>query len=333
MMNKARRRGFGLLAVWGSGVLVACSVDTSGLHYLPDSEFHDLANQGEAGDGNVDVGGVANIAGVSNKAGSNGKAGSSSGGTTSVGGNASSGASSGGSLAVGGAGGTPSGGVTGGGMPGGGMPNSCTPAVGSSSDPLLDDFNDMNPMLPTPMNATRMGGWYITNDGKGSMVPPADPNQPPIPNFKPDYNNMGYAMHLKGSGFSLWGANLGVTLLNVPGRPPCPYDLSRFKGIRFYLQGTSSDQTLHFSLTTVETADMQHGGSCDGMKEKCFDNYFADMAWMPPTWKVIEVEWASLKQGNWGAVKPLNMQHVLNIEFGTKPNVQFDFSIDQIEFY
>jgi hypothetical protein len=213
------------------------------------------------------------------------------------------------------------------------MSDACGTAVGSSSDPLLDDFNDMNPMLPTPMGATRMGGWYITNDGTGNMTPPADPNQPPIPGFKPDYNSMGSAMHLKGAGFTDWGANLGVTLLNVPGRPPCPYDVSRFQGIRFYVQGMISDQTVHVSVTTVETADMQHGGTCDGMKEKCFDNYFVDVKWMSPSWKQLQVEWISLKQGNWGAVKPLNMKHVLNIEFGVRANTQFDVSIDQIEFY
>jgi hypothetical protein len=325
MKNQSKHSGLGIVIMWATGLAGACSVDTSDLHFVPDDDFGKLSELGDAGDGNIDTGGVGNIAGVLNKAGSGNKAGSNSGGVPGTGGTSSTGGTpptTGGTSSVGG--GVSSGGVSAAGMQ----------AVGSLNDPLLDDFNDMNPMLPnTMMNGSRMGGWYITNDGTGNMMPPADPTKPPIPDFKPDYNNMGYAMHLKGGGFKDWGANLGVTLVNAQGRPPCPYDLSRFSGIRFYLQGMVSDGVLHFSLTTAETADAEHGGTCDIKTEKCFDNFAFDLMQVSPNWKLIQIPWSALKQGGWGAVKQLNVKNVLNIEFGVKPNTTFDFMLDQVEFY
>jgi hypothetical protein len=49
------------------------------------------------------------------------------------------------------------------------------------------------------------------------------------------------------------GAHLGVSLLNVMGRPSCPYDVSRLTGVKFWAIGAVDTGYLRFTVPTVET--------------------------------------------------------------------------------
>ena len=64
------------------------------------------------------------------------------------------------------------------------------------------------------------------------------------------------------------------------------------------------------------------------------DNFAFDVTMqLTANWKQIQIPWANLKQAGWGTVKPKNMKNVLNIEFGFRQNTNFDFMLDQVEFY
>jgi hypothetical protein len=180
-MNKNRRRSFGF-AVAAGGLLAACSVDTSDVHFVPDSVLTD--------------GGVANLGGVLNKAGSNGKpvgtagdadGGEPSGGTTSTGGQNTAG------KPAGGAGGMPTGGMpsagTGGMGAGGGPPVGGYPCMARKSGKLLANFDNVtDPMAswkdasmavdlgfytypPNAMPTIKLGDGTLTVDARGVTQP------------------------------------------------------------------------------------------------------------------------------------------------------------------
>lgn len=324
-MNKNRRRGLAS-ALSALGLLAACSVDTTDVNFVPDDVLSmttgdtgtgatgDTGSGGALATGGVsNVGGVVNVAGVLNKAGSSGKAGASNGGSNALAG-------------------APTGGMAQGGSGGGGGMMGCPMAKGDPRQPVIDDFTDGDAGIL--MRAGRAGGWYVTNDGKGTQMPPNDVTRPPKPD-SPGFDMAGYALHTQGSGFSLWGAGYGVSLSNAPGQYICTYDVSPHTGIRFYTRGkiTGMDAALHFHLVTAEIADREHGGTCDATTEKCFDNYAFDINPVPADWKLFEIPFASLKQAGWGTPKKLYLTHVLNLEFTTGVSANFDFWIDQIEFY
>ena len=54
---------------------------------------------------------------------------------------------------------------------------------------------------------------------------------------------------------------------------------------------------------------------------------------MPSTWKSIDIPFTALKQAGWGAPKKLYPSHVVNLEFIAAADTDFDFWIDQVEFY
>jgi hypothetical protein len=325
-LNKNHRRVLGFIVL--SGVVGACSVDTSDVHFVPDDVLA-IANGGTGAGGDTDTGGVANmggvvnVAGMVNKAGTTGKAGAGNGGSSTTGGVASAGSSVGGATGMGGMGGM------------GGMinPSQCKLAAGNATDTLIDDLEDGNPRLP--MIAGREGGWYVSNDATpgGQQLPVPSMMMPPAPE-RPGAPRNGvmsaFAMHTSGSGFESWGANMGLTLLQPPGGPACPYDVSRHGGVRFWIRTDLKDSTVRFAMPTLETHAPMQGGTCP---QRCGDHYGFNISPVPGTWTQIEVKFADMRQQNFGIVTMFYPAHVLNVEFSVTHSVDFDFWVDQLEFF
>ena len=328
-MTKNCRRTLGFVVVALGAAPAACSVDTSDVHFLPDDVLAKAdANANDAGGapdagGVANRGGVANVAGVVGKGGTTAKAGAGTGGSRPTAGAPTGGAPAGGSGSTGGRGGA------------GGNPAQCPTAAGDRKKLLIDDFDDGDSGLPDPPQAGRMGGWYVVSDlTPGAVqVPPNDPSRPPIPDM-PGVGGVGFALHTQGTGFTTWGAGFGVTLLNGSTNMACPYDASVYTGVRVSLQGNivGTDPLLQFHFVTTDVADMEHGGTCDAKTEKCYDNFTAYID-VPSTWKSIDIPFTALKQAGWGASKKLYPSHVVNLEFISAADADFDFWIDQVEFY
>jgi hypothetical protein len=330
------RRGFGFVVV--ASILAACSVDTSDLHFVPDdvlSNAGEVTGAGNNGTGNTgadDAGGApdnggSSTGGSSNKAGSTGKAGQATGGTTATAGSPATGG-------VTNAGGPPVGGA--GGM--GGMPIGCPNAVANRNEPLIDNFDDGDPGLPMPPLGGRVGGWFVVNDGTmgATQMPPAnDPTRPPKPS-PPGFDGRGFALFTQGKGFLDWGAGLGMTFSNSGAMKACVYDAAIHTGIRFRATGkiTGPDPYLHVHVVTTDVADREHSGTCDALTEKCYDNFNFDVL-MPGVglWQEVVVPFTDLKQAGWGAPKKFYPNHLLNLEFVAGPGAEFEFGIDQVEFY
>lgn len=329
-MNK-HRRGFGFV-VAGS-ILAACSVDTSDVHFVPDDVLNATGDAGKLGTGNTgtgaddaggaDTGGSTGTGGSGNKAGTTGKAGAGTGGVNTAGNTGTAGAPNGGNPPLGGM---------------GGMPLNCPMAVANRNEPLIDNFDDGDPGLPMPPLGGRVGGWFVVNDGStsGTQTPPAnDPTRPPKPT-PPGFDGKGFALFTQGKGFVDWGAGLGMTFSNGPAMKACVYDASIHVGIRFRTFGkvTGPDPYLHIHVVTTDVADREHSGTCDAMNEKCYDNFNFDVR-LPGVgvWEEHAVPFTDFKQAGWGAPKKFYPNHLLNLEFVAGPGAEFEFGIDQVEFY
>jgi hypothetical protein len=332
-MSRKKQQQRGLAFVVAASALAACSVDTSDIHFVPDDALRATAGTssvvtGNAGAGDdVDnvgggtTGGQVNVAGVQNKAGTSGKAGANTGGVGAVAG----------ASPVGGGGGVPSGG--GGGVPNGGTPGRCGMRLGNPTEPLIDDLDDGDPKLP--MFGGREGGWYVSNDGSplGTQKPPA--NMPPLPDKPGAPPRTGAAaspaaMHTSGSGFTAWGANMGLTLYQPPGLGACPYDASPHRGVRFWIKSAIRDATVRFVLPTVETHASAQGGTCT---KSCGDHYGVDISPVPTVWTQLEIPFAELTQRGFGTAVKFYPSHALNVEWSIGLAEDFDFWVDQVEFY
>lgn len=304
------RRHWGIGAMLGGALLAACSVDTSDITFIRDEAF----DEGGVGNGGV-VGnaGVLN-GGALNKAGSDGKAGS--GGAATGGSKLTAGSDAGGSEPVGGTGGA-----------GGSMAMDCPMVAGAADQTLLDNFEDGDAGLP--MVGGRRGGWYLANDGTGMQMPMLGANMPPNPTT-PGAMMTSYAMRTSGSGFTVWGASVGLVLLfGPPGRAPCPYDLSNYRGLRLFVRGTIADSVLRVQIPTVDTHQPAQGGTC---MDSCGDHYGKEVM-VTPSWGQVNVDFNQMTQQGHGREFPFDLSKALNIEFAVHPNGNFDFWIDQIEFY
>lgn len=322
-------------------VVAACSVED--LQFVPDSELA-MAGAGDVGSG----------ATTSNAGKGNTSSGSSTGGTTSEGGDDSGGTTSagsdmGGSSALAGRAGAATGGMPPlggmGGMGGMGMVACPAGARAYKDQPLIDDFEDGNGGLPMPMMGGRAGSWYVVTDANSPMAvlfPPADKTPNPI--------MMGFSskfgMNFNGHGFRGWGVSLATNMLTIPDRKwPCAYDVSAHTGVKFVLRGAVADNTVRFGVTTVETTSLEFGGSCDPMRETCYDVFSYEINPVPAMWTQFTIPFDKLQQLN-GGTMDFDRSHVFGIEFAVHGaqssqggvcvdggQCKFDVWIDTVEFY
>lgn len=310
-INK-RTSGLGLLAL--GAIVAACSVDTSDVNFVPD----EVLAEGEGATGNVATGGSSagsdggkvSTAGANSTSGSGGKAGAATGGSPGMAG-----------ASVGGSAGTPTAGAP--------ATGECRRGVGNPQEPEIDNLDDCDPGIA--MRGGREGGWYVANDGLGTQTPMASVSMPPLPE-RPGALSTMCAMHTKGSGFTEWGAILGIVLLVGQNQPPCPYDVSPHRGVRFYAKGTISDDTLEVQFPTVQTHAPAQGGTCKG-EGKCGDHFRVAVTSLAADWREYSVSFADARQDGWGNPVTFDPTQVLNVEFRTRPDTTFEFWIDQVSFF
>ena len=156
------------------------------------------------------------------------------------------------------------GGLSTGGTVGSGGATTCTPGKASGFYPLIDNMADGDTGI-IPQDG-RSGGWYTYGDSTGTITPPTP--------------SLGM-MCASGSGFSIWGAGLGVSFDAVPTKT-CTYDASIYTGIRFTITPTStvSSGTLRFAVQTADIAEAVSGGTCvstSALTDNCNDIYGVDL--------------------------------------------------------
>lgn len=203
------------------------------------------------------------------------------------------------------------------------LPDACEPAASPSRPLLVDDFEDGDELLDTAANLH--GAWYVGNDGTGEQLPPATerpagsllgaPGAPGSPRR---------ALHTSGGGFEKWGAFVAVKL-NASRFAACPYDVSRYAGLKLAIQGSGR---LRFNLGTVVTTPVGDYGECE--TDACSD-YGVELE-LDGDWRDVEVPFEQLTQPDWATPAELDTTRALRLSFWAEKD-RFDFWLDDLRFY
>src|SRR5690606_5739088 len=169
---------------------------------------------------------------------------------------------------------------------GGVPPRLCGETPRAERVTLIDDLEDET----TPRVEGRTGGWFVTNDGTlGEQFPEATY---PVERTDEDPHGGDYAIRTWGSGFTDWGAEIGIAF-NYDGLGDCPYDVSVFEGVSFWAKGEGE---VDFLIASAPTVPVDSGGSCTG---NCWDD-FGIVIELGDEWHYYEVRWEDPAQKGWG---------------------------------
>ncbi len=172
----------------------------------------------------------------------------------------------------------------------------------------------------------RQGAWHIYSDGTSTDLTPEPTFKPtPIPNAERGASR--YAAHMKGSGFTDWGALMAVDL-NTEGVHRDTYDASFTGAITFWMK---SNVPVTVNFVTPDTVQPANGGDCvDTATAHNCDNHFAFQITAPsPTWTQFRVPYPALHQSGSATWKP---RELYGMEFKVGPGVPFDVWVDDLAF-
>jgi len=193
------------------------------------------------------------------------------------------------------------------------------------ADPLLiDDLEDGDGTI-CPTNG-REGGWWVSGDGTTDAESNPRQGQPFEPTLIAEgpRGNSRYAARFRGSGFTGWGALMGLNLTSLT------YDVRGLDGIRFWMRSATP---VSIALSTSETVPIRFGGECDESSTEHACNSHFEFAITAPSrdWFEYRVPFNALRQAegstNW------NPRHLVNIQVNVPPGAAFDVSIDDLRFF
>jgi hypothetical protein len=241
---------------------------------------------GTGGSNGADFGGItAGMAGDEPIAGSDGSA-AAAGMDVDVAGGGSGAANTGGA-----AGGAGLGGATGGAGLGGA-------AGGASPYELIDDFEDQDTTLlflsSLPVAQWRNGNWYSIQDATATGT--KGPVWAIVLLSTVSDTRAGYALRFTASGFTDWGAGVGVDLRKTAG-VKVAYDVSAYQGIRFYAKVATATQTALKVLVPTTFSDALGTKCSDTVPNKhCGDHFFCQVSSIKTTWAAYECSFTDLHQ-------------------------------------
>jgi len=201
------------------------------------------------------------------------------------------------------------------------------------ADPLtIDDLEDGDGTI-CPSDG-RNAGWYDFGDGSDGQI---DPPPSPLSVFTPtkildgSHGTSQYAARFNGSGFTSWGARMGLALKLGHGTETQAYDVSNQGGIVFWMK---SSVPVSVEFPTLETATFDRGGACTDTStaSNCDNHFFFQVPVPVPEWQQFFVPFSALAQRP-GGNAVWNPRHLLNIQFGVLAGATFDVWIDDLAFY
>jgi hypothetical protein len=201
--------------------------------------------------------------------------------------------------------------------------------TGSGSIDMIDDMEDGDASILS--TGDRNGAWFsIHDETPGSLWPPSDSPfvMSPLPQVRGTSKT---SVRSNGSGFSTWGAAVGVVLKIDDAKLPVFYDASAYKGITFWARiGETSTTTLRVDFPDKNT--FATGGGCQGMQ--CNDHFGQVVSSLSQAWKQFTIGFSDLKQSGFGlAQEKLDAAHLAGIQFEFGKDAMFYVLIDDLAFY
>lgn len=197
-------------------------------------------------------------------------------------------------------------------------PRECGETPRAERATLIDDLENETP----PRSEGRMGGWFLAHDGtSGEQFPAATY---PLERTDEDAHGGDYAIRTWGSGFTDWGAEIGISF-NYDGFGDCAYDVSSFAGVSFWAKGEGE---IDFLVATEPTVPVSFGGTCTGT---CWDD-FGIVIELGDEWQHYEVRWEDLAQQGWGTRATFDPASVMWLHWSDRSAESFDIWLDDIYF-
>jgi Chitinase class I len=183
-------------------------------------------------------------------------------------------------------------------------------ASDAGSDPCLAGTSIDN--LENQANWTK---WKINKDTSGGTITPSDTFA-----AEQSADGNGYAAHVKGSGFTQWGAGL------LRSFDPSTMCVAKSKGIKFRAKGPG---TITFATQLRQQLPPSDGGTCM-VAADCYNGHETQVT-LTAGWADYNLDWTRLAQPAWGPRIAFNASDVLQLLFTARvENQPFDFWLDDI---
>lgn len=191
---------------------------------------------------------------------------------------------------------------------------------------MIDDLEDGDSLILAA--GGRQGAWYSYNDESetGEQLPP----EPFEPSAGGPAGSL-FSAETSGSGFSVWGAGIGVDL-NNEGDPDggdgmrMTWDASAHQGIVFHARGTVP---IRVKLLVEGVIPTETGGTCEA---DCEDAHGKIVA-LSNEWQQYTVSFEEAFQEGWGTAVSFDPSTLMSVQFQVGASTDFDYAIDQLGFY
>ncbi|MEY2931825.1 MAG: hypothetical protein RL033_2574 [Pseudomonadota bacterium] len=192
----------------------------------------------------------------------------------------------------------------------------CEPFQSPGGNGLIDDFEDGNSLLLP--NDGRAGAWHIGQDGTGVL----DQTEPPQPVAGGVDSN--FALHLSGTGFTNWGANVTFELR----AGSAPYDASVHSGLKFWARGSGE---LHVILSQRNLAPSHLCSTCLAVSGECGLFYSTNVS-LSSQWSEIILDWSAFTAPA-VILTPFGPDQLMTVQFESPAPAPVDFWLDNVAFY
>jgi hypothetical protein len=223
-----------------------------------------------------------------------------------------------------------------GGSSGGSSSGSDSGGGGPASGLVLDLIDDMEGGTGSILASKgRVGAWYTYNDGTAGAVETPPAGEPFVPSeLSPARETSHFAARMSGSGFTTWGAGMGLNL-NDPGSgdggsAKATYDASAYDGIAFWAK-TAAGPGASLRLNVSDKDTDPSGGLC-APAAKCSDHFGKSLN-ITSEWVQYVIRFSDMAQLGWGASVPaFDAKSLYAIQFQVAKGAAFDVWIDDVAF-
>jgi len=199
------------------------------------------------------------------------------------------------------------------------------PPTGSTTEPLIDDFEDGDNL--TVKTGGRNGPWYTFADDLGSTITP-EPMTPALPTSNACHNGSKFCLTVSGTTGASDQAFAYVAFdFITPLDKKCAYDGRAYQGIRFWARGNSA---IRAKFLTTDVEYTKYGGTCTSAE--CGDGFGVDMN-LSESWRQFELPFATATQQGWGVPSAFDRSRLLSVDLGFLPRTNFNASFDDFAFY